>query len=717
MTYSFKPKAVATTALALAIVGCNSSSNDIDNTLSLDLRLMETTDLHSNMMPYNYFLSEEANAEAGMQAYGLSRTATLIDQARREQPNNMLFDNGDLIQGSPMGDYLADLGVEYLKESQNVHPVYKAMNYLNYDAANLGNHEFNYGLDYLAAASEAANFPYVNANVYEFNDELARLTDDECTVDLDDHFAGNTEEFFNENKPYFQPFTILNRYFTADDGESYPVKVGVIGFTPPQILNWDERHLKCQVLLADIKMTAEHYVPKMQALGADIIVAIPHSGLTGGENDNHFEENATWQLAYVDGIDAIMFGHDHNNFPTDADVYDGMTDVDAQNGTINGVPAVMPGFWGNHIGIIDFKLESKNNGESWNIVSSKPHLKALTDSTTSDAEIEFLVKKDHEGTIDFMGEEIANINDPINSFFTAVEPDISVQIVNEAQMSWGLAQQESGAIEKSHPVISVSAPFKGGRGGSSDYTNIDGGVLTRASVADLYVFDNNTPAILEISAGDIIEWLEYVAAQQYVTVAQEGDRVLDENFRSYNFDVFFGGFDAENISQLTYEIDVTQGPRYTINEDGSHNLLPGNHRIRNLVFAGETLDRDSEKMFYVVTNNYRASQSTMPGVENAEVVLEDAAFTNRELVNDYLNDLVEQAGGNSDELVTLEFPNAHNFSLVGGDYSVRFLSSHLDAASDYADEHLEAVTPTDEFGNVGANEGYRFFEYQLTSAE
>ncbi|QIA64661.1 bifunctional 2',3'-cyclic-nucleotide 2'-phosphodiesterase/3'-nucleotidase [Vibrio astriarenae] len=683
----------------------------------MDLRLMETTDLHSNMMPYNYFLSEEANEEAGPQAYGLSRTATLIDQARREQPNNMLFDNGDLIQGSPMGDYLADLGVEYLQEALNVHPVYKAMNYLNYDAANLGNHEFNYGLDYLAAASEGANFPYVNANVYEFNDDLARLTDEECTVDLDDHFAGNTEEFFDENKPYFQPFTILNRYFTADDGENYPVKVGVIGFTPPQILNWDERHLKCQVLLADIKMTAEHYVPKMQALGADIIVAIPHSGLTGGANNNEFQENATWQLAYVDGIDAIMFGHDHNNFPTDADVYDGMEGVDAKNGTINGVPAVMPGFWGNHLGIIDFKLESKDNGESWNIVSSKPHLKALTESTVSNVEIEFLVKGDHEGTIEFMGEEIANINDPINSFFTAVEPDISVQIVNEAQMDWGIAQQDSGALTENYPVISVSAPFKGGRGGSSDYTNIDGGVLTRASVADLYVFDNNTPAILEISAGDIIEWLEYVVAQQYVTVSKEGDRVLDENFRSYNFDIFFGGFVNEE-SQLNYQIDVTQDARYIVDsEDGSYELFEKNRRIKNFTFAGESFDINSEKLFYVVTNNYRASNSDMPGVKNAKIVLEDAAFTNRELVNDYLNELVEQAGGSSDELVTLEFLNAHNFSLVGGDYPVRFLSSHLDAASDYADEHLETVTPTDEFGNVGANEGYRFFEYQLTSAE
>ena len=123
------------------------------NAATVDLRIMETTDLHSNMMDFNYY------KDAATEKFGLVRTATLIEQARAEVKNSVLVDNGDVIQGSPLGDYMAAKG---LKEG-DVHPVYKAMNTLNYTVGTLGNHEFNYGLDYLKNALAGAKFPYVNA--------------------------------------------------------------------------------------------------------------------------------------------------------------------------------------------------------------------------------------------------------------------------------------------------------------------------------------------------------------------------------------------------------------------------------------------------------------------------------------------------------------------------------------------------------------------------
>jgi 2',3'-cyclic-nucleotide 2'-phosphodiesterase/3'-nucleotidase len=152
------------------------------------LRIMETTDLHMHAMNYDYYRNKEVDD------FGLARTATLIRDARAQARNSLLFDNGDLLQGNPMGDYMArSRGLSF----GEVHPMYKAMNLLGYDAANIGNHEFNYGLDFLLKSISGANIPYVLSNVY--------------AVDGDDDPSND--------KHYIRPYTILSRRVMDEDGE------------------------------------------------------------------------------------------------------------------------------------------------------------------------------------------------------------------------------------------------------------------------------------------------------------------------------------------------------------------------------------------------------------------------------------------------------------------------------------------------------------------
>lgn len=120
------------------------------------LRLMETTDLHVHVAPYDYY------ADRPMDTAGLARTATIIKKLRSEATNTMLVDNGDFLQGNPMGDYIA---YERGMREGDVHPVIKGMNVLGYDAGTLGNHEFNYGLDFMMKVLSGANFPVVSSNV------------------------------------------------------------------------------------------------------------------------------------------------------------------------------------------------------------------------------------------------------------------------------------------------------------------------------------------------------------------------------------------------------------------------------------------------------------------------------------------------------------------------------------------------------------------------
>ncbi|MDV6249745.1 bifunctional 2',3'-cyclic-nucleotide 2'-phosphodiesterase/3'-nucleotidase [Vibrio sp. EA2] len=702
-------KLALTTAIAVALVGCGGSSDDHTEMVKIDLRLMETTDLHGNMMPYNYF------SNTGQQDYGFARTAPVIRQVREEVTNSMLFDNGDLIQGSPMADYMANLGVDYI--AQNRHAVYKAMNLLDYDAANIGNHEFNYGLEYLNAAIQGANFPYVVANVFKYDETLVTpdsFDSQSCEPRID-------AEFLQQAEPAFEPYRILDRDFIADDGKTYSVKVGVIGFTPPNIISWDKKHLECEVLVSDIKTTAAYYVEKMKQDGADVIVAISHTGLTGGDTDVPFMDNATWQIANIDGIDAVMFGHDHNNFPTTSNSYDGMEGVDAPAGKIFGKPAVMPGYWGNHVGVIDLVLETKDEGQSWSVnhESSRTELRSLfEDKSIVASDVVQAVQDDHDGTVEFMQTPILQIEQKVNSFFSAIEPDLSVQIVNEAQFNWGKKITTDGTLEMETGgiLLSVSAPFKGGRGGALDYTNIDGTELTNASVADLYVFDNNTPAVLKLTVADVKEWLETIASQQYQTVANDGDYLLHQMFRSYNFDVFYGGWDAEgNSVALNYTIDVSQPPRYLVDNNGELINGPDNlpqlnpegdfRRISDISYGGEVL-ADSQ-VVYVVTNNYRASNNWIPGVDNAELVYEDGAYSNRELVDQYLNELAESY---PEEVPLHRFENAQNFSLIGlaAGIKVKFLSSP--EGEGFAQD-LQAITFTDEVGDVGDNTGFRVYTF------
>lgn len=715
-TLGTKPtKAVLSLFILASLTACSDDDNDYDvetessEPISMDLRLMETTDLHGNMMPFNYFSNTDK------QDYGLARTALVIRDARAEVTNSMLFDNGDLIQGSPMADYMANLSADYL--DNNIHSVYKAMNLLDYDAGNIGNHEFNYGLDYLKKAISGADFPYGVANVFKYDAALLgeeSFKSNTCEPQIDAEFLAQAES-------YFTPYQILEREFVAEDGKSYTVNVGVIGFTPPNIMSWDKSYLECEVVVADIKTTAAFYIDKMKADGADIIVALPHSGLAGGDADLEFMDNATWQLAQVDGIDAIMFGHDHNNFPTDANTYDGMQGVDAPNGKIFGKPAVMPGYWGNHLGVIDLSLTSNDEGQTWsvNYDESQANLRSLLDDPSLvDQEVVSALAEDHQNTIDYMQTPILKIDQKINSFFSAIEPDLSVQIVNEAQFNWGKKLVDEGTLtlEDNAILISVSAPFKGGRNGSDDYTNIDSQALTNASVADLYVFDNNTPAILKLTAADVKDWLEAIASQQYKTVTQEGDSLLNQMFRSYNLDIFYGGWDSQKAPiSLTYTIDVSQEPRYYVDDlgdlindaDGNPQLNPNGdfHRISDIMYNGAPLADD--QVVYVVTNNYRASNNWIPGVDKSELVYEDAAFSNRELVDTYLKEI---AATYPDEVPLHEFTNAENFSLIGlpAGTSVNFLSAP--AAQEYASE-VDSIDFTSQTGSVGDNTGFSQYTY------
>lgn len=602
---------------------------------TVDLRILETTDLHSNMMDFDYY------KDTPTEKFGLVRTATLIHAARQQVKNSVLVDNGDIIQGSPLGDYMAARGLKV----GEIHPVYKALNTLDYSVGNLGNHEFNYGLPYLKKALAGARFPYVNANVIDVK----------------------------TGKPLFTPYLIKSTRVVDRDGKAQTVKIGYIGFVPPQIMVWDKANLQGKVRVDDITETARRYVPEMRAQGADIIVAIPHSGLSS-EPYHAMAENSVYYLSQVEGINAIMFGHAHAVFP--GSDFASIKGADVAQGTLNGIPAVMPGMWGDHLGVVDLVLN--NDSGHWQVSSGKAEARPIYDAAakkslaTEDPALVTLLADDHRATREFVGKPIGKSADVMYSYLSLVQDDPTVQIVNNAQRAYVEHFIQGDPDLGGLPVLSAAAPFKAGgrKNDPASYVEVEKGPLTFRNAADLYLYPN-TLVVMKISGAQVKEWLECSAGQfnQIDPHSSKTQSLINWDFRTYNFDVMDG---------VSYQIDITQPARY----DAECQLIhPQASRIRQLSWQGKPID--PQTTFLVATNNYRAYGGKFAGTGDKYIAFA-SPDENRSVVAAYISAETKKQGevrpqaDNNWRLAPIasSTPLDIRFETAPGDKATRFIQQH-----------------------------------------
>jgi 2',3'-cyclic-nucleotide 2'-phosphodiesterase/3'-nucleotidase len=515
------------------------------------LRILATTDIHAQLLSYDYFANRP---QFGM---GLAQTASLIAQARAEAPDAILLDNGDFLQGSALAELAAMPG-----RRTRPHPAITAFNVLGYDAAALGNHEFNYGLGILREAITAARFPVVSANV---------------ALELGDHPTGD--------RLLTRPYALIQRRLTARGGQMRDITVGVLGLTPPEILDWDHGLLAGKIEVRPMIEAARAWVPEMRRAGADLVVCLAHTGITDLTEHDRREGMAT-EIAAIEGVDAMVAGHSHLVFPN-AQLYADPR-IDAMAGRLAGKPAVQPGHSGSHLGVIDLTLTHgpfgwKRHEARARAISASEVVAGLSPKTIRAGAnpLRAALGADHRSALSWTRRTLGKTLVPLTTYFAQAADSRAMRVLAAAKIAHVAAAIE-GRPEALLPIIAGVTPFRtGGRGGPLNFTDIAAGPLSVRHVFDLYPFPNSIVASVATGAQILARLEAGTAVYRMVRPGEQDQPLIDPGTSGFILELFPG---------LTYQIDLSRPPG-----------VPG--RIRDLRFEGRPVERTMR--FVVASNSYR----------------------------------------------------------------------------------------------------------------
>ncbi|MFD7154422.1 bifunctional metallophosphatase/5'-nucleotidase [Kribbella sp. NPDC059898] len=541
------------------------------------LTVMGTTDLHGNVFNWDYFKNTEYD-DSAHNDIGLAKISTLVSAVRdrlaedRHAPRPLLLDAGDTIQGTPLAYYYAK--IEPITGG-HTHPMAAAMNRIGYDAAALGNHEFNYGLDILRKFQRQLRFPLLGANAQDWTTGL----------------------------PAFPPY-VLKRVHVP--GEK-PITVGILGLTNPGIAIWDKANVENKLKFGGIVELARQWVPKVRAAGADLVIASVHSGMDLSSSYGDalpYPENASVLMAEtVPGIDAVLVGHAHLEIPERL-----VTNKTSGEQVVLSEPLK----WGMRLSLFDLDLQ-KVRGQ-WKVVAR--HSQVLNANTVAaDPDVVALLEKDHDKVVQYVNSKVGTCTEAMSAATAPWEDTAALDFVNFVQAD-AVSKALAGTPQASLPVLAIAAPF-------NRDASIPAGDVSIRDVAGLYVFDNTLLAVTMTGAQvkDYLEFSAYYFKQVTGTGPFPSSQVTNaptstapNGTPDYNYDIV-GGL----TKPLTYTIDIAKAP---------------GARITGLAYDGTPVAADQQ--FVVAVNNYRQSGGgNFPHVKTAPVVY-NRQVEIRQLMIDYV---------------------------------------------------------------------------------
>ena len=343
--------------------------------------ILSTTDMHGRIFPIDYYTNKYDNV-------GIAKVATLIKEARKNDPDLLLLDSGDTIQGTPL---------EYIHNRRNntpPDPMMLTMNALKYDAMTVGNHEYNFGLKVLEKARSEAKFPWLSANSYD------RASD----------------------KTHYQPYIIK---------EVQGVRVGILGLTTPGIPNWENLPNYEGLEFHETVGEAKKWVPILRDKEkADVVVIAMHMGIeedlrTGQLNpSNVANENAALAIArQVPGVDVILMGHTH---------------VPVNDLFVNGVLLTQANRWASHIARVDLYLDKTSAG-GWQTAAKAARIIPVTEKTEIDPEIAKIGEPYDKETQAWLGRAIGESAEELTARDCRLRDTAIIDLIQRVQLEAGKA--------------------------------------------------------------------------------------------------------------------------------------------------------------------------------------------------------------------------------------------------------------------------------------
>ncbi|MFG2107112.1 bifunctional metallophosphatase/5'-nucleotidase [Micromonospora chersina] len=515
-----------------------------------DLTVLGTSDTHGNVYNWDYYRDAEFD-DSKHNDVGVAKLATLVNQirAQRKGKATLVLDAGDTIQGTPLATYYAKQ--EPITETGATHPMANAMNVLKYDAVTLGNHEFNYGLPLLATWIGQLGFPALAANA--INEKTG--------------------------KPAFLPYVIKEVALGGYDSPT--LKVGILGLTNPGVAIWDKGNVEGRLVFADMVATAAKWVPVMRERGADLVIISAHGGDSGTSSYGPElpNENPVALIAeQVPGIDAILFGHAHNEVPQK---------FVTNKATGAQVLTSEPSKWGQRLTRMDFTV-TKVKGR-WQVVA-KSATTLNTNTVVEDPAVLAAVRGQHDKTVGYVNQVVAQSTEELSTVESRYKDTPILDFINHVQAEV-VSKALAGTAYAGLPVLSQASPF-------SRTAVFPAGDVRIRDVAGLYVFDNTLEAVV-MTGAEVKAYLEY-SAKYFKTwaagVTIDLPNINDPNVPDYNYDV---------ISGLEYDIDIAK---------------PVGQRITRLVLPGTDTPVAADAQFVVAVNNYRRSGGgNFPGIVKTQV--------------------------------------------------------------------------------------------------
>lgn len=567
------------------------------------VRVISTADLHNQVSSQDYESAGKSTAGS------LAKVSTMIQSAKEEitEGTCITVDTGDSIYG-----YAA----EYVK-TQNaavVQPIYEGMSKIGYDAIVLGNHDFDFGYDYIYQQLQSSGLSNI------------------CLVS---NVIRNSD-----GKAPWASTKMINRTVSTEQGKQVQIKIGIVGATRPSLSNMYDHDgiLVTSGIISSVKSNAA----ALKNAGADVVIAIVHAGM-GDNTSTDNDKDVAYALSKLEDVDCIMAGHVHRNFPSEDEnvqIYYDLPGVNRNTGLVNGKPVLIPADHGRAIGVCDLTLSI--NGGKVSVAGAKPVIRRTTQAVTSDPEIESIVDK-YDTEIQKQYQSVLaslRTGDRVTGYFSLLEDNTMLQLNNEAKIRFGMQYQASreGQAYAKYPVISATRVYMDGSEGKDDYFDVSDNI-TWGDLMNVQRYEHNWNYIYWITGTQLKEWLEWSAS----IYAQSGEKFTNDSVlyrlslaksqTSLLSNGWSGGYGQfAQFDGIHYEIDITGPAKY---DSAGHVINAQANRIKKLTCQGTAVTNQSR--FLMVCNEISTYNLVLSDLTKQRLVKD----SDRNTV-DYLKDYIQE---------------------------------------------------------------------------